>query len=154
MIENTGTLQKKLLVKSIPYCAPEQLFYHFKELPFSLLLDSSLQQDAQGQYSFIAIDPIYRLTSKDGVNYVNGSPSHTPIFLLIQQLINDFKLQKHEDLPPFQTGVAGLFSYDLCQQLENVQNPKINDLDFNDMEIGIYDLVIAFDHQSKKNVDI
>ena len=57
------------------------------------------------------------------------------------------------DLPPFQGGAAGLFSYDLSRSLERIAKPRYDEFQVPAMAIGFYDVVIATDHIARTNVD-
>jgi para-aminobenzoate synthetase component 1 len=49
-------------------------------------------------------------------------------------------------LPPFQGGIAGLFSYEFAGALETLPRPACDAFAVPDWAIAQYDLVIAFDH--------
>ncbi len=49
-------------------------------------------------------------------------------------------------LPPFQGGAAGLFAYDLNRGLERVPLPRADEFQLPALAIGLYDVVVAFDH--------
>jgi para-aminobenzoate synthetase component 1 len=53
-------------------------------------------------------------------------------------------------LPPFQGGAAGVFGYDLCHHLERLPRPRIDDFEIPDLAVGLYDWVLAFDHQQNR----
>ena len=50
------------------------------------------------------------------------------------------------DLPPFQGGAAGLFGYDLGRQLERLPEPRKDEFRAPALAIGLYDVVLAYDH--------
>src|SRR5439155_1432464 len=52
------------------------------------------------------------------------------------------------DVPPFQGGAAGYVGYDWGAALERVPRPRYDDLALPDLLLGLYDWVIAWDHQS------
>lgn len=138
------------LVHEISYSDPVRIFSLFSKDPFAIFLDSAKNEMYSGRYSFIAIDPFFTMTSKNnqikfGTEAYSGDP-----FLFLQQKLKQFSLANHPDLPPFQGGMAGYFSYDLCQHLETIPAHKIDDLQFADLMLGFYDVVFAFDHQLQK----
>jgi para-aminobenzoate synthetase component 1 len=51
-------------------------------------------------------------------------------------------------LPPFQGGVAGYIGYDYGAVLERVPPTRYDDLALPDVMLGVYDWVIAWDHQA------
>src|SRR5207253_11029118 len=50
------------------------------------------------------------------------------------------------ELPPFQGGAAGYVGYDWGMMLERVPRPRDDDLSMPDLQLGLYDWVIAWDH--------
>lgn len=128
-------------IKEIPYQDPLQIFAYFSKQWGAIFLESAQLRDYCGRYSFIAIDPFTQCVSKN---------SHTDPFQVLTEHIAQFPLDYYPDLPPFQGGVAGFFSYDLCHHLEKIPLHKADDLLFPDLAVGFYDLVIAFDHQVRR----
>ncbi|MEO8201364.1 MAG: aminodeoxychorismate synthase component I, partial [Gemmatimonadota bacterium] len=53
-------------------------------------------------------------------------------------------------LPPFQGGAAGYLGYEFGGAFERLPQPRYNQLHLPDVAIGIYDWVIAWDHQVGK----
>jgi para-aminobenzoate synthetase component 1 len=51
-------------------------------------------------------------------------------------------------LPPFQGGAAGLFGYGLCRHVERVPPSRRDEFRVPDMAVGLYDWVLAYDHQA------
>lgn len=137
------------LVKQIPYQSPLSLFAIFQEEEGAVFLESAQLREFSGRYSFIAVDPFLKLVSKNGEVSFDGVTKTADPFVTLKQALATFPLDFHPHLPPFQGGVAGFFSYDLYQHLEAVPKPQTDDMQFPDMAIGFYDLVIAFDHELK-----
>ncbi|MHB1948522.1 MAG: aminodeoxychorismate synthase component I [Gammaproteobacteria bacterium] len=129
------------LYQEISYQNPVAVFALFANQNGSVFLDSAQLRPACARFSFIAVDPFLILTSKND--------TMDPFAKLADELAQ-FTLARHQDLPPFQGGVAGFFGYDLCQHLEKFVSKQIDDIQFPDLALGFYDLVIAFDHELKK----
>jgi para-aminobenzoate synthetase component 1 len=53
-------------------------------------------------------------------------------------------------LPPFQGGAAGYLAYDWGLTLERLPAPRFDDLGLDDVVIGLYDWVLAWDHAAGK----
>ena len=121
-----------------------------------VILESSDKKE-NNAYSFAMFDPFLEMLSKNEhvtlrfknkkTEKINGNP-----FDVLQSFINNFSLNIEEgieNLPPFQTGIAGYFGYELHQHLENIPIPNIND-DFSipNLALGFYDVVIAVNHNS------
>jgi para-aminobenzoate synthetase component I len=115
-----------------------------------LFLDSA-QESALGRYSFVAADPPIWLTSHHGWISENGQVIAVadPLTVLADRLAQ-FKLEPIDELPPFQGGAAGLFSYDLCHHIEVLPRPLFDDFGSPDLAVGIYDWVIAFNHMKEQ----
>ena len=134
------------LSKEIPYQDPLHLFSFFAETPWSLFLDSARIIKSSAQYSFIATEPFLTLESKGKTLFLNNKKQQGDPFSCLKILLKKFSLDSHKDLPPFQGGAAGYFSYELCHQIETLPPAKESKEQFSDMALGFYDLVIAFDH--------
>ena len=115
-----------------------------------LFLDSA-QESALGRYSFVSADPPIWLTSHHGWISENGQVVAVadPLTVLADRLAH-FTPEPIDELPPFQGGAAGLFSYDLCHHIEVLPRPLYDDFGIPDLAVGIYDWVIAFDHLTEQ----
>ncbi|MEX0819685.1 MAG: aminodeoxychorismate synthase component I [Pirellulaceae bacterium] len=102
-----------------------------------LFLDSALRHQTLGRYSFVTADPFQYLAvdahEQDGLERIEAE-------LML------WRSDTVPDLPPFQGGAAGLLSYDLCRSLERIPKPKFDEFAVPTIAVGIYDLVVAFDH--------
>lgn len=125
---------------------PMAWLHAFADLPGLIFLDSALPGGALGRYSFIAVDPIHRIEAKNGVITVDGRAEPGDPFGIAQSLLTRYRVQHRADLPPFQTGLAGYFGYDLRHHLETLPAHAVDDQPFPDMILGVYDVVIAIDH--------
>lgn len=127
-----------------------QLYTLFKDRKNSFFLDSGMDSEKLGQFSFIGFDPIALLKSKgrditidrDGKESVlEGNP-----FDELQKLMNEYKMDYKSDLP-FIGGAVGYFSYDLCHHIEKLPRTAVDDVNIPDAYFGIYDGIIAIDHR-------
>jgi para-aminobenzoate synthetase component 1 len=123
--------------QEIPYQDPVRIFAYFADQTGAVFLDSAQLREQCGRYSFIAIDPFFTFTAKNSEN---------DLFESLEENLKKYPLTTYSDLPPFQGGAAGFFSYDLYRYLEKITVQQLDDMAFPDMAIGLYDLVIAFDH--------
>jgi para-aminobenzoate synthetase component 1 len=128
--------------REILYQNPLKIFHHFSSQTGAVFLDSAQLMKDCGRYSFIAMDPFLIMQSK------NENLSADPFSLLEIELAK-YPLNFHPELPPFQGGVVGYFSYDLCQHLEKLPITT-DDMQFPDLILGFYDLVIAFDNEAQR----
>jgi para-aminobenzoate synthetase component I len=108
-----------------------------------ILFDSALQRDRLGRYSFLSADPIATF-EVDRAAF--GDTPFESVRTTVSQLNDRFSLSRLSDLPPFQGGVAGLFSYELGGCWERIPRNGKDEFELPDAWFGIYDWVIAWDH--------
>jgi len=132
---------------------PAEVCSRFLDLPYLLFLDSAATQHADGQYSFLAADPILIVRSKGATtevrrredpawNRVSGDALSTARSYLPRAAVEPVS-----GLPPFQGGLAGYIGYDWGALLERLPVPRYDDLAIPDLVLGLYDWVIAWDHR-------
>ena len=138
---------------SIPYRDPLDYAVFFNQLNYFVFLDSMKFDSKLGRYSYIAIDPFATLIYRDDkIYFFNKEVAATEnIFTFLHNKLKLFSFSLNPDLPPFQGGVAGFFSYDLIRDLENLPTYAQDDMKYPRMAIGFYDLIIAFDHVKQKS---
>lgn len=116
-------------------------------------VDSTLQW---GRYSFLGYDPKMEITCINGrttvkkgeevVLYENTDPR--PI---INKVLADNKSPKIEGMPHFTGGLVGYFAYDYLKYAEpNLKLDAHDDGFFKDVDLMLFDKVIAFDNQRQK----
>jgi para-aminobenzoate synthetase component 1 len=89
----------------LPLADVESVFIQLSKQPHCLFLDSAKQQDELGRYSFVAADPFdYLEIASHAENEINVLQQHW------NRLLQDLEIQTIDELPPFQGGVAGMFS--------------------------------------------
>jgi para-aminobenzoate synthetase component 1 len=66
---------------------------------------------------------------------------------ILRELIPAHSTEPVPDLPPFQGGAAGYVAYDWGLTLERLPAPRFDDLGLPDLVMGIYDWVLAWDHE-------
>jgi para-aminobenzoate synthetase component I len=125
----------------------------FADLPCFLLLDSATDPDHLGRYSFLTADPATAVRSKsvltqqrsaagEWIRVVGDPLTH------IRALLAPHQAEPVPELPPFQGGAAGYIGYDWGAMLERIPRPRYDDLAIPDVMLGLYDWVIAWDHQT------
>lgn len=125
------------------------------------LLESASQTEVWGRYSFLGYNPTMEITCTDGLMKITGTDddgcekvterqvSHPGDTL--REILNQYKSPVMEGMPPFTGGLVGYFSYDYIKYSE----PKLKledheQQDFRDMDLMLFDQVIAFDHYRQK----
>ena len=111
------------------------------------------------RYSFLGFDPILELRCKDYQVEIKkgdilekrvGNPDD-----VIREILKQYQSPKLKDLPPFTGGFVGYFSYEYMKYHEQALNFQgIDKGDFQDIELMLFNKVIAFDHFKQKMVVI
>ena len=117
----------------------EQVFLRLAAMPHCLYLDSARRDPTLGRYSFVTAAPFEFIELPADRHDVDA-------FAQLQRRLGEFPAQTLPDLPPFQGGAAGLFSYDLSRQLERLPQLRFDEFNAPAIAIGLYDVVVAFDH--------
>jgi para-aminobenzoate synthetase component I len=118
--------------------APVDVFRQLGALPHVVFFDSALQHRELARYSFVAADPVEWLsTAADG----------RAALAFVREGVLTLPDSIRSELPPFQGGWAGLFGYELATSLERVSRAAINEFGIPSIALGLYDVVVAFDHQ-------
>ena len=122
-----------------PAPAAEEVFHKLSTLPHCLYLDSARRDRELGRYSFVTADPFEYFESPVS--------SHTEDSLAdLGRRMAAFSSATIAGLPPFQGGAAGLLSYDFAHRLERLPSARQDEFNVPAMAIGLYDVVVAFDH--------
>jgi para-aminobenzoate synthetase component 1 len=121
---------------------------------FSFFLDSGMDPQKLGRYSFIGCNPFLVLSSygrevtlTEGTKkrHLNGNP-----FDMMNHLLETYRLDTCSSPLPFIGGAVGYFSYDLCHMIERLPNTAVDDLKLPECYFGFYDVVLAFDNLQGK----
>ncbi len=118
---------------------PVECFLRLRDCPHVLFLDSALRRPRLGRYSFVAADPF---------EWWTFSPGDHGALTKLESALAQFSTTSRGDLPPFQGGAAGLFAYDLHHGLEQIPRTRHNEFQVPALAVGLYDVVVAFDHDS------
>ena len=125
-------------------------------LPYRVYLDSASNRSRLGRYSFLAADPVAVVRSSGAgiacldratgnVRTLTGDP-----LAALRELVAPHRAEAVPGLPPFQGGAAGYVAYDWGLTLERLPAPRFDDLGLPDLVMGIYDWVLAWDHESSR----
>jgi para-aminobenzoate synthetase component 1 len=137
---------------------PAEVAARFLDLPWLLLLDSAsagvgaADTHALGRYSFLSADPAAVVRSKGSLVQVleDGAwrAAAGDALDVARGWLADMRVEPAPGVPPFQGGVAGYIGYDYGAVLERIPPPRYDDLALPDVVLGLYDWVIAWDHQA------
>lgn len=134
----------------LPPLDPVVAFTRVAERPGAMLLDGGAAEAGRARYSILACDPFSWLEVQGRQLFRDGQPLAGDPFQILEAVLRPFRRPCRPDLPPFQGGAIGLFSYELGQWLERLPAPHVRGLDLPDMAVGLYDTVAVFDHQQEK----
>jgi para-aminobenzoate synthetase component 1 len=127
-----------------------------------LLLDSARPDPRLGRYSFFSTDPYAWLTARGRTAHLDwrrqditppiaaGTHHDADPFALLRSLLAPCVGVPLGGLPPFQGGAAGLFGYDLAHHIERLPRPRFDEFQVPDLAVGLYDWVLAQDHEQGK----
>lgn len=125
------------------------------------LLESASQTEAWGRYSFLGYEPSMEITCTDGHMRIrrtdkNGWEEEETRQVkhpgdVLREIIERYKCPVIEGLPTFTGGLVGYFSYDYIKYSEPKLHLKDEEQqDFRDMDLMMFNSVIAFDHYRQK----
>lgn len=116
------------------------------------MLESAQANETWGRYTFLGFDPKMEITCINGEMKIGNlkvkteNPSE-----YLRQILADYKSPKFDYLPSFTGGLVGYFSYDYLGYNEPSVRCQVEDTeDFKDVDLMLFDKVIAFDHLKQK----
>ncbi len=112
----------------------------FADWPNVVLFDSASRRPELGRYSFLAADPFE-------FEELSSVPFGIDPFSRLREWSQRFVGETLPELPPFQGGAAGLLSYELGGAWERLPRPAVNEFELPWLAVGLYDWVIAWDHE-------
>ncbi len=118
------------------------------------MLESAQANEYWGRYTFIGYDPKLAITLKDGeMTFGDKTIQTTEPWKVLRDILSDYKSPSFDDLPPFTGGLVGYFSFDYFGYCE--PSARWNGVDndaFRDLDLMLFDKVIAFDNVRQKIV--
>lgn len=116
------------------------------------MLESAVADEQWGRYTFLGFAPKLEITCMDGkmqignVKIETENPSEH-----IREILADYKSPRFAYLPSFTGGLVGYFSYDYLGYSEPSVRCRVKDSEaFKDVDLMLFDKVIAFDHVRQK----
>ena len=118
------------------------------------LLESAQPSEKWGRYTFLGLDPKMEINCRDGVmkagelTFETYDPSQ-----VLRQILAEYKSPRFDYLPTFTGGLVGYFSYDYLGYSEPKARTQAQDTEnFKDVDLMLFDQVIAFDNFRQKIV--
>jgi anthranilate synthase component 1 len=123
------------------------------------ILESAEDSKRWGRYTFLGFDPKLEISGLNGVTKVKrgetfevktGNPNE-----VIREILTEHKSAKFEYLPPFTGGLMGYFAYDYAKySVPELNLDAPDDEGFNDVDLMLFDKIIAFDNFKQKIIII
>ena len=118
------------------------------------LLESAQPSEKWGRYTFLGLDPKMEVTCRNGVmkaeklTFETQNPSQ-----VLREILAQYKSPRFAYLPTFTGGIVGYFAYDYLGYSEPKARTKAQDTEnFKDVDLMLFDQVIAFDNLRQKIV--
>lgn len=152
----TSTLAHRLRVRKLSFEKPpleifSKLYNNYENV---YILESIEGPKKLSQYSFIGFDPTLTITIKNGETVIRNERTgeeerkkvKEPLAVIQKTLKNrpDFKEQR------FVGGAVGYISYDAVRCWEKLPERALDDQNFPDIEVGVFDDGIVYDHRNKQ----
>ena len=131
------------------------------------MLESVEDSQKWGRYTFLGYDPLLEFTCQNGIVTIKGDEDFNELTddeitidtdnpgEIIRDLVKRNKSPKLDYLPPFTGGFVGYFAYDDIKYSEPSLNLDAENQDqFKDIDLMLFDKVIAFDNFKQKIVII
>ena len=125
------------------------------------LLESAEAKESWGRFTFLGYDPTEEIQCRNGQLTISDVTVETrDPGKYIRQLLSRYKAPRLDYLPPFAGGLVGYFSYDYLKYAEpSLRLDAVDTENFQDVDLMLFDKVIAFDHLRQKliiivNVDL
>ena len=116
------------------------------------MLESAQADEKWGRYTFLGYDPILDVTCSDKVmragdiEIKTDNPSQ-----FLRDMLAKYTSPRFDYLPPFTGGLVGYFSFDFIKYSEPTVTVNLNDTEaFKDIDLMLFDKIIAFDNLKQK----
>ncbi len=134
-------------------CTPIEALKKLKNVSsHCYLLESVTDREKWGRYTFLGFDPKLEITCSGrnmkigDVKIETDDPSKQ-----LRSILAEYKIPKLDYLPSFTGGLVGYFSYDFLKYSEPTVDIETEDTEnFKDIDLMLFDKVIAFDNFRQK----
>lgn len=120
------------------------------------MLESAQADEKWGRYTFLGFDPKLEITCINGeITYGDKTEKTDDPSKIIREIMSHFRSPRLPYLPSFTGGLVGYFSYDYLGYAEPTAKRDVVDTEnFKDVDLMLFDKVIAFDHVRQKLIFI
>ncbi len=144
-------MKRKTVTCKSPWIEPDRLIGQLGDRPGLLWLDSGMDPEGTGRWSYIMWEP-FGTISGSGDRFVFSSGhsvrqlSDDP-FDLLDRTLARWSAEPNDGFPHFTGGVAGFWGYGLLTHCEpSTRLCRTGKTEEGDLWLGLYDRLIAFDH--------
>ncbi len=134
-------------------CTPIQALRKLKGISdHCYMLESAEKKQRWGRYTFLGFEPAMEITCTDGRLTVNGTETFTSDPAAeIRKILAEYRSPRLPGLPPFTGGLVGYFAYDYVKYYQPKAKTDVTDDEgFKDLDLMLFDKVIAFDNFGQK----
>ncbi|MFI3313649.1 MAG: anthranilate synthase component I [Eubacteriales bacterium] len=119
------------------------------------MFESAENSKMWGRYTFLGYDPILEITATEGITTITRGDVRNTYFenprQALRQLLSENKAPRLPQMPPFAGGLVGYFAYDYIQYSEpTLQLDAKDEEHFKDMDLMLFEKIIAFDNYRQK----
>jgi para-aminobenzoate synthetase component I len=129
-----------LVHEIMPVPALDDMLPLFADWPGLVVFDSAKTSPQLGRFSYLSADPFRTFELAQARFGVDP-------FAEIRAALASYQTETVPELPPFQGGAAGVLSYELGRCFEKLPEVPHDELEIPHLAVGLYDWVIAWDHQ-------
>jgi len=132
------------------------IYRAFRDEPYSFILDSGMDTECFGRFSFVGVEPFLTMTavSPDETNVdlqgwkktFKGNP-----FSVLDAFMLKYRRNFRAGEFPFWGGAVGWFSYDLKDSVEILPQNSVDDTGLPLFDVGFYDRILVFDHLTDRS---
>ena len=137
------------------FITPVEALRIFKNVSsHTYMLESAEANETWGRYTFLGFDPKLEITCLEGELKIGDETIKTDDpSSHIRKIMKDYRSPRFDYLPTFTGGLVGYFSYDYIKYSEPVLRREVKDEnEFKDVDLMLFDKVIAFDNVRQKIV--
>jgi para-aminobenzoate synthetase component 1 len=128
------------LIRTLRLRDPSAALHAIAHLPYPFLLQSSLE-DERSRWSFFGADPFAAQ---------RGGDERAMVERFRALAAREREEERRPGVVPFTGGAVGYWAYDFGRRLERIPELARDDLGLPDFVVGFYDVVGAFDHQTRE----
>lgn len=145
-------LERKPLAKKAAYNL--DFFKQYQHLSKHEEYHAFLESGRGGRYSIAGLKPAAIVRGKDSVLTIQTNDTaeerNGNLLDTFRDWFSAYKSVKDEELPDFQGGAIGFFSYDCVRYFEKLEQHSKDDLETPDLFFLLFDDLAVYDHQERE----